>query len=159
MGLWGFLNPHLNDPRSDAKRLLVNNWLDNVEPFDEDEEVFYTSEQSDSESESEPEPDLPPAIQYSTSVMPPALRSYDLSAVSFSPWRNAGDSAIQSPTPYAYAAPQGNPQFSYSRRLEPVPYPTWNDDGIVQGGESEEESEEESEVDEDEDENENEVGE
>lgn len=148
MGLWGFLNPHFNNnPRKDAKRALVNNWLDNVEPAEE--HPFDIPEQSDPESEPESESEQQPIL-----LLSPAMRKYDISNVSFSPWRNAGDSALQSSTPYSYAAPAGGgPTFSYSRRLEPVPYPTWNDAGNVHGEESEE-SEEESEDEEEEDEEE-----
>jgi hypothetical protein len=155
MGLWGLLNPHLNDPRNDAKRAFVNNWLDNVEPFD-DSESFDNLEQSDSESDSDSEPELPPPPP--TKFLSPVMRRYDLSAVSFSPWRNAQDSALQSSTPYAqYTAPyqspspaQGGQSISYSRRLEPVPYPTFGDADVVQDDSSEEESESEEEEDEDE---------
>lgn len=155
MGLFGLLNPHFNnDPRNNSKRAFVNSWLDNIEPADE--HPFDNLEQSDSESE--PESELPQSpIQY----LSPVMRRYDLSNVSFSPWRNAGDSALQSSTPYAYAAPyqnpgpaQGGPTFSYSRRLEPVPYPTWNDASIVQEEESEEESDDEEEEEEDDDDDE-----
>jgi hypothetical protein len=154
MGLWDLFNPHLNDPRNDAKRAYVTNWLDNVEPFDDDDsEVLEDSEQSNSDSEYEPDPEIPPpTIQY----LSPVMRRYDLSNVSFSPWRNAQDSAIQSSTPYAYASPyqnpgpaQGGPTFSYSRRLEALPYPTFNDADDVQEDDSEDESEEESEDEDD----------
>jgi hypothetical protein len=155
MGLWGLLNPHLNDTRNDAKRAFINNWLDNIEPFDEEPYDYLEQSDSESDSQSEPEADLPPPpppIQY----LSPVMRRYDLSAVSFSPWRNAEDSALQSSTPYGrYAAPyqapspaQGGPSFSYSRRLEPVPYPTFDDS---QGESSEDESEQEEEEEEDED--------
>lgn len=160
MGLWGLLNPHLNDSRHDAKRAYVNNWLDNIEPFDASQSLdpFEPLEPSDAESESESESESelppPPPIKY----LSPVMRRYDLSNVSISPWRNPQESALQSTTPYAqYTAPYQNPSparggqsFSYSRRLEALPYPTFNDDGIVQEDSSEEGSEEESEESEDE---------
>lgn len=152
MGLWGILNPHFNnDPRNNAKRAFVKNWLENVEPAEE--HPFDFPQQSDSESESESELEQQP-IQH----LSPTMRKIDISNVSFSPWRNAGESALQSPTPYSYAAPAGGgPTFSYSRRLEPVPYPTWNNDGIVED-DSEEESDDEQE-DEEEGDDYDEVGE
>lgn len=147
MGLWGILNPHFNnDPRKNAKRAFVKNWLDNIEP--PEEHPFDILQDSDSESESESELEQYPSL---------VMRRIDLSNVSFSPWRNAEDSALQSSTPYSYAAPAGRPAYSYSRRLEPVPYPTWNEDGVIQEDESEEESDEESD-DEVEDDDDEEVG-
>lgn len=146
MGLWGILHPYYNiDPRKDAKRSFVKNWLNNVEPAEEHPFDNLEAFDSDSASESESEQQQ---IQHLCSTM----RRYDLSNVSFSPWRNAGDSALQSSTPYSYAAPAGGgPTFSYSRRLEPVPYPTWND---ADSEESEEESEDDDELQGDDDDDE-----